>query len=452
MRSRILTWVPLVASVLVLVAAVWWTRSADARPPSNTVWDDEEVDFVRRAVASTYVDELTEKQSRDAFYAALDGYLHSLPDDYNDFIPPDDYRRWKEDASGRYAGIGVKIDAKQGRGLSVAGVFPGGPADKAGLHVGDLVVEVEGRSLASSDLSRDENVKMLKGAPGSKVRVVVETPAPKDAPSGTAPARRAVEIVRDVIATPSVFSRKLGPGGRTAYLRIAEFTESTSGEFDRDLDSLLAGGATSVIIDLRQDGGGVLPATVHVADRFIRSGDIVRLVGRSSSSNRVERATDAGTVPDSIALVLLVDGQSASASEVLAGCIQDHRRGVLIGTQTFGKFLVQNVIEIPDRQAAVKITSARYMTPSGRWYSRKAGGRDAPPAGLLPDVVVPLSDDDEKKFLKARDNADGALWGAHPRYPEVPADWIDPQLQRALDLIDGNLQLQEIRGEDRGNG
>lgn len=452
MRSKLLTWAPLCAAVVALLAAVWWTRSADARPPSSVVWDEEEFDFVRRAVSTTYVDELSEKQSRDAFHAALDGYVKSLPDDYNDFIPPDDYRRWKEDAAGRYAGIGVKIDPKPGHGLGIAGVFPGGPAANAGIHVGDVVVEVDGKSLASADLSREDNIKMLKGVEGSKVRVVLETPVAKGAPEPGAPSRREIEMVRGLISTPSVFGRRIGPAGRTAYLRISEFTESTSGEFDRELDKMVAGGVTSVVVDLRQNGGGILPATVHVADRFIRTGDIVKLVGRAANSNRVERATDAGTIADSIALVVLVDGRSASASEVFSGCIQDHRRGVLLGTRTYGKFLVQNVIEIPGRQAAVKITSARYLTPNGRWYTRKAGAAEAAAAGLLPDVPVELSEEDTKKFLRARANADELLWGAQPRYPEVPADWIDPQLQRALDLIDGNLLLQEIRGEEHRNG
>ncbi len=453
MRSKFLAWAPLVGAAAVLVAAVWWQRSADAKAPSNIVWDDEEVDFILRAVSSTYVDELSEKQSRDAFHAALEGYLKSLPDDYNDFIPPEDYRRWKEDAAGRYAGIGVKIDAKPGRGLSIAGVFPGGPAAKAGIRVGDLVVEVDGRSLISADLTREENIKILKGVEGSKVRIVVETPVQKGAPVGALPTRGLpIEIQRSLISMPSVFGRRLGPGGRTAYLRVAEFTESTSGEFDRELDAMIAGGVTSVIVDLRQNGGGILPATVHVADRFIRTGDIVKLVGRTPTSNRVERATDAGTIPDSIALGVLVDGRSASASEVFAGCIQDHKRGWLLGTRTYGKFLVQNVMEIPGRQAAVKITSARYLTPSGRWYTRKANVPDAPPAGITPDVPVEMSDDDQKKFQHARTNADDALWGASPRYPDVPADWIDPQLQRALELIDGNLLLQEIRGDGDRNG
>ena len=453
MRSKFFTWAPLIGAVVALLAAVWWTRSADAKPPGNVVWDDEEFDFVRRAVSSTYVDELTEKQSRDAFHSALDGYLKSLPDDYNDFIPPDDYRKWKEDAAGRYAGIGVKIDPKPGQGLSIAGVFPGGPAASAGVRVGDLVVEVDGKSLATSDLSREENIKMLKGVEGSKVRVVLEGPLPKDAPAGATPTRRGpIEIQRALISTPSVFGRRMGPAGRTGYLRIAEFTESTSGEFDRELDAMVAGGITSAIVDLRQNGGGILPATVHVADRFIRSGDIVKLVGRTPNSNRVDRAVDAGTIADSIFLVVLVDGRSASASEVFAGCIQDHKRGMLLGTRTYGKFLVQNVIEIPGRQAAVKITSARYLTPNGRWYTRKANAPDAAPAGIVPDVPVEMSEDDQKKFQHARANADELLWGAAPRYPDVAADWIDPQLRRALELIDGNLLLQEIRGEKDRNG
>ena len=456
MKPTTALWIlaPIASACLVLVGTGTIDRAAQAGPGTGLVWDEQEAGFVREMVARTYVDELTEKQSRDAFHAALDGYVKSLPDPYNAFIPPDEYRRWKENAAGHYAGIGVKVDARPKAGLALAGVFPGGPADRAGLKVGDVVTHVEGRSLADTDLSRDENVRLLKGAVGTAVTVSVLTPLPAGAAPDAVPARRRVTIVRDEIRPPTVFSRRLAadgkpaPDGRVGYLRITEFVASTSDDFGRALDAMVAGGVKAVVVDVRNNGGGVLPATVEIADRFIRTGDIVQMRGRSQGSTRIERAKDEGTIPESVGLVVLVNGHSASASEVFAGCIQDHRRGVLLGTRTYGKFLVQNITEIPGKSAAVKLTSARYQTPSGRWYARDPKQPDAA-AGLIPDLVVEPSAADADRLAKQQENEEDAIWGASVRHPDPPAGWVDPQLQKALEVIEGNLSLQEIRRDDQ---
>lgn len=456
MKPTTALWIlaPLASACLVLVGTGTIERAAQAGPGAGVAWDDQEAAFVREIVARTYVDELTEKQARDAFHAALDGYVKSLPDPYNAFIPPDEYRRWKENAAGHYAGIGVKVDARPKEGLALAGVFPGGPADRAGLKVGDVVTHVEGASLAEADLGRDANVRMLKGAVGTAVTVSVTTPPPAGAPEGTLPVKRRVTIVRDEIRPPTVFARRLGADGRAAadgrigYLRLTEFVASTADDFGRALDGFVAAGVKAVVVDVRNNGGGVLPATVEVADRFVRSGGIVQMRGRGQGSTRVETAKDEGTIPESIGLVVLVNGHSASASEVLAGCIQDHRRGVLLGTRTYGKFLVQNITEIPGKAAAVKLTSARYQTPSGRWYARDPKQPDAA-AGLIPDLVVELSAVDAERLAKQQENEEDAIWGSKVRHADVPAGWVDPQLQKALEVIEGNLSLQEIRRDEQ---
>ena len=131
---------------------------------------------------------------------------------------------------------------------------------------------------------------------------------------------------------------------------------------------------------------------------------------------------------------------------------QDHRRGVLLGTRTYGKFLVQNISEIPGKGAALKLTTARYQTPLGRSYQRPARDLKGPPAGLVPDITVELSADDAAKLEKQQYDLEEAAWGVAPKYPDISKDWVDPQLQRALDLIDGNLLLQQIRAGGKGNG
>lgn len=444
MRPTTLAWILTPLSVVALFAALRLTRQAEARG-AGMVWDDEAFAFVRRLVADTYVDEVSERQSRDAFHAALDGYVRSLPDDYNDFIPPEEYRKWMDDTAGHYAGVGVKIKVLPGEGILVQGVFPGGPASRAGVRIGEIVTHVNGTALGATDLSREENVRVLKGPAGSSVTVTLKTPPPADAPKGALASVRTIAITRGDIRPPSVFARRIGKDASVGYVRIEEFVEATIPDFDQALDGLVAAGVRAVVVDLRGNGGGVLPATVHVADRFVRAGDIVRMTGRSRMARPSYVARADGTIPDTVGLVVLVDGRTASASEVFAGAIQDHRRGVVLGTRTYGKFLVQNITEIPGRGAAVKLTTSRYMTPNGRSYARDPKKPDEP-AGLLPDVVFELTEADRARLTMAFENQEEAVWGAAPLHPEVPADWVDPQLQKALDLIAGNLLLQEIRG------
>ena len=467
---------PLVGTVIAFGAALVVTRHAEARPGDAPYWDEDEVEYVRRMVAATYVDPVDEAKSRELFYDALDGYVKGLPDAYNDFIPPDEYRRWKEDTAGRYAGVGVKI-APDPRGLKIEGVFPGGPAANAGLRIGEIVTSVEGRSVAGLDPKKDENVRALKGPAGTVVRVKVLTPAPEAKPATTEPAApagdvptpspapapppaagaapagalREVLLVRAEIRPPTVYARRVGKDAKVGYLHLTEFTEATPDAFDRALDAMVAGGVKAVVVDLRGNGGGVLGATVHVADRFVADGEIVRIIGRTRETTRVERAHADGTVPATLGLVVLVDGGSASASEVLAGCIQDHRRGVLLGTRTYGKFLVQNITEVPGRNAALKLTTARYQTPLGRSFQRPPKTPLTEGAGLTPDVVVELAAPDRKKLEDQWANADDATWGGTPQFADVPADWVDPQLARALELIDGDLQLKEASAPASGN-
>jgi carboxyl-terminal processing protease len=257
--------------------------------------------------------------------------------------------------------------------------------------------------------------------------------------------------VRETIQPHTVFARRLGEDKKVGYLRVSEFAEATHGEFDRELDALVAAGVRAVIVDLRDNTGGVLLTTERMADRFLRSGVIVRTKGRTRDSSKTVVASEPDTVPDAIGLAVIVNGSSASASEVFAGCVQDHRRGVLVGTRTFGKFLVQNITEIPGKGAAVKVTTAKYMTPLGRWYQRNPKDPDAA-AGLVPDVVVELTDDEQTRLRKSFESQDKLAWGTALEPTDVPPDWVDPQVERALEILSGKVVLQEIRTGEKRNG
>jgi carboxyl-terminal processing protease len=439
------------AMLALLLAFLFASRGAGASAPgaASGYWDEFVANFVRRKVADTYVDQLDDEGSRQAFYRALDAYVDL--DDYCDFIPPEEYRAWREGTSGRYAGLGVKINEVED-GLHVVGVLPDGPAARAGIRVGDTIVRAAGQKVAG--LGIDEITALLKGEPRSSVRVgYIRGPRPETGPA-TGPEREVVAI-RDVVRPPTVFTRRVGAQGEFALVRLADFAEETSDAYDAALAACLGERpAKGLILDLRHNGGGVLGVAVHVADRFLREGRlIVRMEGRARDASKTYAASDGtGKILD-LPLVVLVDEWSASASEVVAGALQDHRRAVLVGVRTYGKFLVQSITEIPGREAAVKLTTSRYYTPSGRSYQGsihrprpQAHGEGRPEGvGLTPDVVVALTDEEAERLEAQWEDEEGRAWNASPRHPDVPPDWVDPQLERALELLRGEVVLQKIQ-------
>jgi len=434
-----------------LLAFLFASRGAGANQGSASAhWDEGIEAFIRRKVSMTYVDELDDARARDAFNRAMDAYVGF--DSYCDFIPEDEYQRWQSDTAGRYAGLGVKIRSVE-EGLHVVGVFPDGPAAKVGIRVGDTIVRAGGKLLAG--LGVDEITPLLKGTPKSSVVVgFIRGPRPEKGPA-TGPEQE-VTVIRGVIRPPTIFTRRVGPENRFLQVRLTDFTEETADEYDRVMGALGKGEPVrGVILDLRHNGGGILGVAVRVADRFLRKGNlIVRMEGRGADATKNFSASSRKDKVLEMPLVVLVDEWSASASEIVAGALQDHRRAVLVGARTYGKFLVQSVMEIPRKNAAVKLTTSRYYTPSGRSYqgpprhSLVAGKRPAG-AGLVPDIVIELDDKQQTDLKRFWANEEGKPWKEIPRWPELGDDWIDPQLSRALKLLQGELVLQQIQRERR---
>ncbi len=425
-------------SILFLFAAfVFQSRRAGARGAApETWWDEPLARFVREQTRATYVDDLSPEQAREAFYRAMDAYVRF--DRYCEFVRPERFQRWKEDTQGRYAGLGVKIDPVP-EGLHVIGVWPNGPAARAGIVVGETITAVEGRRLEGIDV--DEVTGWMKGEVGTSITVgVVAGPRPAD---GVDPSvARRVVVRRDTIRPPTVFTRRVGPGGRFGVLRITDFTEETAGELDRALAAFLAppriGG---LVLDLRQNGGGLLTVATDLVDRFLDRGVIVRMEGRVRDGNRSIHARASGNDLLGLPLVVLVDGRSASASEIVAGALQDHRRAVLLGTRTYGKFLVQTIVDIPRRGAGLKLTTSRYYLPSGRSFNAPAdaanegGGGTHVPSGVLPDVLVERTDAQQERLFRQWADQENEPWGGTRAYPEIPADELDVQLAAAVELL-----------------
>lgn len=373
-------------------------------------------------VETNYVDEVDEEQ---LIYGAIGGLVDTL-DPHTAFMPPDVYRRMKEDTQGKFGGIGIEVAAKE-RKLVVVSPLEGTPAARAGVEAGDVIVAIDGKS--AEGMTTGEAVELIKGEKGTQVVLKLSREGWKHP--------REFTLTRDIIMIHSVSGVLLEHG--LAYVRITSFQERTADELNSVLDDLSADGGplTGLILDLRNNPGGLLDQAVRVADEFLSDGLIVTTVGRDQSRREEEHAKRRGT-RDDFPMMVLVNGGSASASEIVAGALQDQKRAVLVGTQTFGKGSVQTVIELDDG-SGLKLTIAKYYTPSGRSIQEK---------GVTPDIYVPESDPaanapKRRRLRRERDleghlkNTDGdgtsprKLWS--PEAEEMVAN--DYQLQRAYDLF-----------------
>ena len=434
------------SAVLAIVATTFLvTRGAGANNGRMSYWDEEIESYIRRKIAATYVDRVDRDEGRKAFYRAMDAYVQL--DRYSEFIDPVEYARWKEETHGRYAGLGIKIMGVD-QGLHITGVWPGGPADQAGVQVGDTMVEAGGQSLAGKDV--DAITKILKGTANTAVRVmVIRGPRPKEGPV-KGPLYE-LTVTRGVIRPPTLFKRLVGENKDIGVLRLTDFAQESESAFQAAVTEMVQRHRVrGLVIDLRHNGGGVLDVATNIVDRFVCQGVIVRMEGRGRGARRNMVARRQKRDLLKIPLVVLVDGRSASASEVVAGALQDHRRAVVVGSRTYGKFLVQSISEIPRRGAALKLTTSRYYLPSGRSYQGplENGASKDEPAGLLPDVTVTLTDDQRTRLLEQWFNEEGRPWKETPRF-DVPPDEIDPQLAKAIQVLNGEVAVQRIRPDPK---
>lgn len=312
---------------------------------------------------------------------AISGMVSAL-DPHTVYLPPTELKDFAEDTAGRFGGVGVVI-APHGDGkLEVIEILEGTPAARSDLKVGDIIYSVDG--LVVTERNADEASSRIRGLPGSEVVVeVIPGSFYRDArkkgvvDDGKFPLRKVI-LEREIIRTSSVSHVSLSKG--YLYVRISVFQENTGEHLDtllRDFEERTAGRLKGVILDLRNNPGGLLNQAVKVADLFLESGIIVSTIGRDRDKQEVEHASKRSTHPY-MPLVVLVNERSASASEIVAGALQDHKRAVVIGAQTFGKGSVQSVLPLPNG-GGVKVTVARYYTPQGRSIQAR---------GIIPDIVV----------------------------------------------------------------
>ncbi|BDG09001.1 S41 family peptidase [Anaeromyxobacter paludicola] len=317
-------------------------------------------------IENNYVEPVPEKELA---YAAIDGMMGRL-DPHSQFMRPEVVKLMKDETTGEFDGLGIELTI-QGEQLTVIAPMSDSPGERAGIKPGDRIVKIDGAP--TRDLQLMEAIRRLKGPAGSKVTL--------DIMRDGFQAPQSLTLLRDHVRTQSVEWKVIDAARGVVHVRVKQFQDRTDRALKKALDDAraeLKGEIRGLVLDLRNDPGGLLDQAVKVADRFLASGVIVSTEGRDKRSAEVERAHEKGTEPP-YPMIVLVNKGSASASEVVAGALQDHGRAVIMGTQTFGKGSVQTIIDLEDG-SGIKLTIARYFTPKHRSIQE---------LGITPDVVVP---------------------------------------------------------------
>jgi carboxyl-terminal processing protease len=440
----------MVAAVIVWLAGAVVQKAVSAG--SDELYEELKLfSDVIELVQREYVDDVDPK---DLIQKAIQGMVQGL-DPHSSLLPPDAYEDLQIDTKGKFTGIGIHITLQNGF-VTVISPIEDTPAYKAGVESGDRIIKVDGQP--TKDLR--EAVKMMRGPKGSKVTVTILREGVKKPLE--------FELTRDEIPIYSVKFITLKPG--FGYVRISNFTGTTTDEFEKALEKLESSKEPmqGLVLDLRNNGGGLLNQAISVSDVFIDKGQILSIKGRDKKNTKVFNATPS-TVARTYPIIVLINGGTASASEIVAGALQDHRRAVVLGTTSFGKGSVQTVETLRDG-SALKLTIARYYTPSGRSIQakgiepdivlkfRRIGTADASPPeeGMMKekDLENHLEAEDEKggpaesiKLDKPEADTKNRLKDAQSRVGPLNVETLqtDNQVMRALEILVGHDLLQRVQ-------
>lgn len=358
---------------------------------------DEEYAFVKKYEKFIYVQDLVnqyyvDKIDQDKLVeGALKGMVSNAGDKYTYYMTKKEYDDLMTQTTGSYAGLGIYLDEKDGR-IAVVAPIEDSPAEKAGIKSGDLILKVNDQEFLAADM--DKAIAMMKGKEGIKVKLTVYREGTGNIDFNITTAKITFKTVKSEMLDSNI-----------GYIRITTFDENTASAFNSALKTLQSQNMKGLVIDLRDNPGGLLETSTQIADKLVGEGNIVYTI--NNKGEKEEWKSDASKL--NVPLVLLVNGGSASASEIVSGAVRDYKAGTLIGTKTFGKGLVQTIIGLKDG-SGIKVTIARYYTPSGECIQGK---------GITPDIVLDLPEKDKNRELKHNE---------------------DIQLQKAIEVIKSKLQ------------
>jgi len=437
MPKRNLAWM----LVIVLIALLFWQLPSTVARRDTVYRTFEPLVDIRAEILKNYVEEVDEK---DLIRGAIEGMLQRL-DPYSTYFGPEQMADLNRDTTGSFGGIGILIDIKDGW-LTVISPIEDSPAFRAGVMAGDRLIEIDGES--TKGMSMSDAVNKLTGKPGTKVTITVRHELKNE--------QATLTLTRDNIKIFSVkgWQRRTGaewdylidPEQKIGYIRVSKFMPDTAKTLDAAVKKLQSEGLKALILDLRLNPGGLLESAIEVADLFLEDGVIVSTKGRwSQKKDSVARKE--GTYPN-FPMAVLVNRYTASAAEIVAGALRDHKRAVVIGERTFGKGSVQNVIRLEDQQGAIKLTTAYYYLPNGECIHKTRQAEATGKWGVEPLIEVRLSEEELVAVINARRDADiirpatqATTVASQPRSGLI----IDRQIDQALKIL--KVELNAPRGE-----
>lgn len=434
------------AALLLFITAPQFTRAEEPAKPEKTteqVKADKDLELLKLfadaldQVERNYVKDV---DRRELMEGAIKGMLSKL-DPHSSFIGPTDLEKFKGSIENEFGGIGITVSTESGE-LVVTTPLYGTPAYRAGIRGGDKITDIDGQP--TKGITMDEAIKRIKGKLGTSVKLSILHLADgsTDTKDVTRELIRIDSVIGDHRKADDTWDFFLDDQKKIGYIRITTFSRHTSDEVRSAMQQLAAGGVKGLILDLRWNPGGLLTSAIEIADFFVADGRIVSTAGRNTPERKWE-AKKEGTF-EGFPIAVLVNHSSASASEILSACLQDHKRAVVIGERTWGKGSVQNIIELDDGKSAMKLTTAGYKRPSGQNIHREEGAKDSDEWGVKPSdgFEVKLTDTEVEEYFTERRARDAILARPKESAPET-ARKFDKQLQKAIEYLSTELAKNE---------